>query len=216
MTPSAVRVWQSVAAETGLKARLYDKRSASYTGSVKNPWRKLGRAFVIWTMSAGAVVCAQSTTAQGAKPGEGQPQSEKQVTKEEKLPFQIELLETRVRFEANGDSRKEVHTVVKINDAGGARQFAVLGFDYNRAFQSVEIPLVMMSADEGGDIEVPDFRGKTMREVTEACMRLGLNPVLVGSSLATQQTPATGSKVRRGAKVTVQFGMLPLHPGKAH
>jgi cell division protein FtsI (penicillin-binding protein 3) len=67
-------------------------------------------------------------------------------------------------------------------------------------------PSVTVAVDEGGDIEVPDFSGKTMREVTEACIRLGLDPVLVGSSLATNQTPAAGSKVRRGAKITVQFG----------
>src|SRR5262249_42888794 len=79
-----------------------------------------------------------------------------------------------------------------------------------------QAPDMTVAVDEGGDIAVPDFKGKTMREVADTCVRLGLNPVLVGSSLATQQVPATGSKVRRGAKVTVQFGMPPLHPGKTH
>ncbi|HXM95874.1 MAG TPA: penicillin-binding transpeptidase domain-containing protein [Candidatus Dormibacteraeota bacterium] len=65
---------------------------------------------------------------------------------------------------------------------------------------------VMVTVDEGGDISVPDFSGKTMREVTEMCLRLGLEPVLVGSSLATQQAPAPGGKVKRGARITVQFG----------
>jgi cell division protein FtsI (penicillin-binding protein 3) len=68
---------------------------------------------------------------------------------------------------------------------------------------------VMMGADEGGDIEVPDFTGKTMREVTEMCLKLGLDPVLVGSNLATEQTPAQGSTVKRGARITVQFGTPP-------
>jgi len=67
-------------------------------------------------------------------------------------------------------------------------------------------PAVTVAVDEGGDIQVPDFSGKTMRDVTEICLRLGLDPVLVGSSLATNQTPAAGAKVRRGAKITVQFG----------
>jgi cell division protein FtsI (penicillin-binding protein 3) len=58
----------------------------------------------------------------------------------------------------------------------------------------------------GGDVAVPDLVGKTMREVSEICLRLGLDPVLVGSNLATDQTPAAGASVRRGAKVTVQFG----------
>ena len=69
-----------------------------------------------------------------------------------------------------------------------------------------QTPSVTVAVDEGGDIPVPDLSGKTMREVTTICLRLGLEPVLIGSSLATNQAPAAGAKVRRGAKITVQFG----------
>jgi cell division protein FtsI (penicillin-binding protein 3) len=67
-------------------------------------------------------------------------------------------------------------------------------------------PVLTVAVDQGGDIEVPDFSGKTMRDVADIALRLGLNPVLVGSNLATEQSPAAGAKVRRGAKITVQFG----------
>src|SRR5262249_31111429 len=67
-----------------------------------------------------------------------------------------------------------------------------------------QAPVVTVAVDEGGDIAVPDFFGKTMRDVTEICLRLGLEPALVGSNLALNQLPAAGAKVRRGAKVTVQ------------
>jgi cell division protein FtsI (penicillin-binding protein 3) len=63
-----------------------------------------------------------------------------------------------------------------------------------------------VTADEDTEISIPDFSGKTMRDVTEMCLRLGLDPVLVGTSLATEQTPAPGSQVRRGSRITVQFG----------
>lgn len=78
------------------------------------------------------------------------------ATKSEKpqLPFQVQLLETKIRFEANGDSRKEVHTIVKIINILGAQQFARLSFNYNRSFQSVEIPLVRVSHANGGTSEV--------------------------------------------------------------
>jgi cell division protein FtsI (penicillin-binding protein 3) len=79
----------------------------------------------------------------------------------------------------------------------------------------VKSPEVLMVAEEGGDIVVPDFSGKTMREVIDGCTRLGLDPVLVGSRVAIQQTPAAGVKVRRGTKVTVQFGDTPARPGKS-
>jgi len=68
-------------------------------------------------------------------------------------------------------------------------------------------PAVTAAVDEGGDISVPDFSGKTMREVTETCLKLGLEPILVGSGLATTQVPAAGMKLRHGAKLTVQFGV---------
>jgi cell division protein FtsI (penicillin-binding protein 3) len=76
-------------------------------------------------------------------------------------------------------------------------------------------PEVVMSADEGGDIVVPDFSDKTMRDVMDSCMRLRLDPVLVGTNVAIQQTPAAGAKVRRGTKVTVEFGDPPVHSRKS-
>jgi len=75
-------------------------------------------------------------------------------------------------------------------------------------------PEVTLAVDEGGDIAVPDFAGKTMREITEVCLRLGLDPVLVGSGVASEQTPEGGTKVRRGTKVTVEFATAPLRTGK--
>ena len=75
-------------------------------------------------------------------------------------------------------------------------------------------PEVTLAVDEGGDIAVPDFAGKTMREITEVCLRLGLDPVLVGSGVASEQTPEAGTKVRRGTKVTVEFATAPLRTGK--
>ena len=105
------------------------------------------------------LLCAAALAQQpAAKPADAAAPGEKTVApkREEKpaLPFQIQLLETHIRFESNGDSRKEVHTIVKINDLAGARQFSRLGFDYNRAFQQVEIPLVKISHANGGTSEI--------------------------------------------------------------
>jgi Domain of Unknown Function with PDB structure (DUF3857) len=75
-------------------------------------------------------------------------------SEEEKNPAQIELLETKYRFETNGDSRKEVHTRVRINNELGVRQFARLNFDFNRSFQAVEIPLVHITHPSGGSADI--------------------------------------------------------------
>ena len=76
-------------------------------------------------------------------------------------------------------------------------------------------PEVLMSADEGGDIVVPDFAGKTMRDASDGCLRLGLDPILIGTGVAIQQSPPAGNKVRRGTKVSVEFGEAPVHSAKS-
>jgi cell division protein FtsI (penicillin-binding protein 3) len=77
-------------------------------------------------------------------------------------------------------------------------------------------PSVTVALDEGGDIPVPDFHGKTVREVTETCLRLGLDPIVIGSSLAQDQSPVAGAKVRRGAKITVRFDAVTPKANAAH
>jgi Domain of Unknown Function with PDB structure (DUF3857) len=98
---------------------------------------------------------AQETERKPAEkpPEQAQAKKDKASGKPE-LPFQIQLLETHIGFEANGDSRKEVHTIVKIINVLGAQQFARISFDYNRSFQSIEIPLVRVSHANGGTSEV--------------------------------------------------------------
>ena len=110
-----------------------------------------------------ATAAASSRNAQDAsqKPAEKAPEKTPEKAQEKpaakappKLPAEIELLETRVRFETDGGSRKEVHARVKINDELGARQFARLNFNFNRAFEQVEIPLVRVTHPSGGTVDV--------------------------------------------------------------
>src|SRR5689334_5659295 len=92
---------------------------------------------------ASFLVCAEIALVQepAQKPKEDPAASSHEKPAEPPNPAQIELLETKYHFETNGESRKEVHALVKINSELGVRQFARLNFNYNRGFQSVEIPL---------------------------------------------------------------------------
>jgi len=91
----------------------------------------------------------QSSQKQAEKPS-----AKASTPPEPETPAQIELLETRYRFEANGDSRKEVHTRVRINSELGVRQFARLNFDYNRSFESIDLPLVRITHPSGGTVDI--------------------------------------------------------------
>lgn len=116
-------------------------------------------------ISIAAALCFLSASATEPRPAQDAPQrpAEKSLEKTEektsakpspKLPAAIDSLETSVRFEADGSSRKEVHARVKINDELGARQFARLNFDFNRAFEQIEIPLVRITHAGGGTEDV--------------------------------------------------------------
>jgi hypothetical protein len=85
---------------------------------------------------------------------EGNPPVRSKPAPSEQNAAQIELLETKYRFERNGDSRKEVHARVRINSELGARQFARLNFDFNCSFQSVEIPVVRITHASGGIADI--------------------------------------------------------------
>lgn len=123
--------------------------SVSFRGS---SWisKRLLTLLLVWAFPIGLAAGAQSAPAQPAtKRGETTASTAASET-----PAQIELLETRIRFESNGDSRKEVHARVHINSELGARQFGQLKFDYNRSFQAVDIPLVRITHAGGGTAEI--------------------------------------------------------------
>jgi cell division protein FtsI (penicillin-binding protein 3) len=64
---------------------------------------------------------------------------------------------------------------------------------------------VVLDVEQGG-IEVPSFVGKTVRSAVESAQDIGLELDAVGSGVARQQSPAAGTHVAIGARVTVQFG----------
>lgn len=67
-------------------------------------------------------------------------------------------------------------------------------------------PAPTVALGEGDGIPVPDLGGKTVRQAVHDLESLGLNPVLVGSGVALNETPEAGAMVRRGARITVRFG----------
>lgn len=109
--------------------------------------------FAAVAVSSRAQDPAQATAAQSQSPKPDAPKPDAAAPISE-TPAQIELLETKIRFEANGDSRKEVHTRVRINSELGARQFAHLNFNFNRAYEKVEIPLVHITHNSGGSADI--------------------------------------------------------------
>lgn len=64
-------------------------------------------------------------------------------------------------------------------------------------------PTVALAEGEG--VVVPELAGLSVRAVTEACLRAGLNPVLIGTGVAVEQKPQAGERLRRGGRVTVRF-----------
>ncbi len=100
-------------------------------------------------------------------------------------------------------------------DAGKARQAADSSNTESEAsFQaavaktnpSAQTSAPTVAFGEEDAVTVPDMSGQTVRGVTEACLRLGLVPALIGSGVALEQSPQAGTVVMRGSRVTVRFG----------
>jgi hypothetical protein len=104
--------------------------------------------------SAESCAWAQASTPQAPAATATVPPEKSPEAAAPQVPARLELLETHYRFEADGSSRKEVHTIVKINSELGVRQFAHLNFEFNRAFESMEIPLVRVTHSSGGTADV--------------------------------------------------------------
>jgi cell division protein FtsI (penicillin-binding protein 3) len=56
-----------------------------------------------------------------------------------------------------------------------------------------------------GDITVPDFQGKSLRQVTEETLKAGLRLQSIGSGAAVEQMPPPGTNLRAGARIQVRF-----------
>ncbi|HXA56660.1 MAG TPA: penicillin-binding protein [Candidatus Acidoferrum sp.] len=63
---------------------------------------------------------------------------------------------------------------------------------------------VALSAD--APVVVPNLAGKSVRDVIEACSRLGLQVSLIGDGVVLQQYPDAGAQIEPGSQVTVRFG----------
>jgi cell division protein FtsI (penicillin-binding protein 3) len=64
-------------------------------------------------------------------------------------------------------------------------------------------------SDDFGDITIPDFHGKSLRQVTEECLKAGLRLQSIGSGAAIEQMPSPGASVRAGARIQVRFSTRP-------
>jgi cell division protein FtsI (penicillin-binding protein 3) len=59
--------------------------------------------------------------------------------------------------------------------------------------------------DVGGGVVVPSFSGKTLRSSIEAAQDAGLEIEAMGSGVARDQSPAAGTRVPNGTRVSVRF-----------
>ncbi len=124
------------------------------------------------------------------------------------VPLNPKFLQTNYRKPSNEDrsALEDLSSVDFSGEADPAPATSQAGNARGHKQMDSKVPAITVAVDQGGEIEMPDFGGKTMREVADISLKLGLDPVLVGSNLAVDQSPAPGAKVRRGAKITVRFG----------
>ena len=103
---------------------------------------------------AAILLLASSAALRAQAPPSKPPEKTPAAARDTAAPYTIELLETRVRFDADGSSRRELYARARLHTEAGARQFARLNFDYHRAFEQIEIPLVRITHASGGVADI--------------------------------------------------------------
>jgi len=101
------------------------------------------------------------------------------------------------------NSRSAAHPSLPPKDDGdsGRQAFADV---VARASQSSGPTQTVAFGDQ--DVTVPTLVLESVRDVTEQCSKLGLEPMLIGTGVAVEQYPEAGAQVLRGSQITVRFG----------
>lgn len=73
------------------------------------------------------------------------------------------------------------------------------------AEEKTPTPAATLLLAGGQQVEVPDLRGKSVRQVSEECLSRSLDVTLIGSGVAAEQWPAPGSLVPLSSRITVRF-----------
>jgi cell division protein FtsI (penicillin-binding protein 3) len=107
--------------------------------------------------------------------------------------------ETDATTDSDGDAPAAVVAMTEENSPAGPQ----LGGVQSNVLQNGALQTASFA--EGASISVPSFAGRSVRDVAEACMRLGLNPVLIGTGIALEQLPEPGTSIAPGGRVTVRF-----------
>ncbi|HEY4739807.1 MAG TPA: penicillin-binding protein [Candidatus Acidoferrales bacterium] len=106
-------------------------------------------------------------------------------------------------FDADGPSNERRKGGKKSHSAKSSLDVAEVAAT-DPAPASPDAPTVQIGGEVG--VTVPSLSGQSVRDVTEACSKLGLTPVLVGNGIALEQTPEAGARVIRGSRIVVRFG----------
>jgi len=76
---------------------------------------------------------------------------------------------------------------------------------YSNSAANATTSTVVVDVEQGG-IVVPSFLGKSVRSSIEIAQDSGLELDVIGSGKALDQSPAPGSHVASGTRITVKFG----------
>jgi cell division protein FtsI (penicillin-binding protein 3) len=105
------------------------------------------------------------------------------------------------------ETAKNLHPTKRLSARGAsASDGDEARFKQAIAKESSQKPALTVAFGSPDSIIVPDVLGQPVRGVTETCSKIGLTPSLIGSGIALEQYPKSGTSIVRGGRVTVWFG----------
>ena len=127
------------------------------------------------------------------------------------VPSDIPLYSPQYSFRDEKKNREPARQpvapfVVPGDEDDKALQGSPAGRPQWKVLDAAYAPTATSTSDDGfGSVAIPDFYGKSLRQVTEQCLKLGVRMRSIGSGAAVQQFPAPGATLQPGGYVQVRF-----------
>jgi hypothetical protein len=72
-----------------------------------------------------------------------------------KEPYVFELIEEKVRFEADGTGQRQLSVRVRVQSESAVRELGLLAYPYNSAFESLDLVFARVLKSDGTTVETP-------------------------------------------------------------
>src|ERR1700756_1506006 len=124
----------------------------------------------------------------------------------DKEPYVFELIENKVRFEADGKGQRELSVRVKVQSESAVRELGLLIYPYDSSFESLDVVYARVTKPDGTIVNTPPF---DVQELDSAVSRQAPMYTDQREKHIAIKSLSTGDTLEYGLRWTIHDPMAP-------